>query len=48
MKALICRKFGPIENLELADVDDPKPGPDEVTIRVSAAGINFPDNFDTF
>ena len=44
LKALICKEFGPIENLELADIDDPKPGSDEVTIRVSAAGINFPDN----
>ncbi len=44
MKALICKEFGSIENLEIAEINDPHPGDDDVTIRVFSAGINFPDN----
>ena len=44
MKALICKEFGSIENLEISEINDPHPGDDEVTIRVFSAGINFPDN----
>ena len=44
MKALICEEFGPIKNLKVAEIDDPIPENDEVTIRVFSAGINFPDN----
>lgn len=29
--------------LRLEEVDDPAPGPGEVTVRVEAAGINFID-----
>jgi len=44
VKALICEEFGPIKNLKVAEIDDPIPENDEVTIRVFSAGINFPDN----
>lgn len=43
MKALVCREFGPIDSLAVLDVPDPVPGPGQVLIRVSAAGVNFPD-----
>jgi len=43
MKAVLCRKFGPPESLEIAEVDDPKPGPQEIVIGVRAAAITFPD-----
>jgi NADPH2:quinone reductase len=43
MRAVLCRKFGPPESLEVVDVDDPKPGPGEIVIRVRAAAITFPD-----
>lgn len=43
MKALICREYGPPENLRVQDMPNPRPGPGEVVIRVRAAGVNFPD-----
>ena len=38
----IARKGGP-EVLELREAPDPQPGPEEVRIRVRAAGVNFAD-----
>ena len=38
----ITRKGGP-EVLKLREAPDPQPGPDEVRIRVRAAGVNFAD-----
>lgn len=43
MKALLCREFGPIANLSLADIEEPQPGPDQVLIEVKAAALNYPD-----
>lgn len=43
MKAILCKDFGPIENLELATVDEPEVGDDTVLVDVLAAGVNFPD-----
>lgn len=43
MKAVICKEFGPIENLVVEDMPDPVPGPGEVVIDIKAAGVNFPD-----
>jgi NADPH2:quinone reductase len=43
MKAVVCRAFGPPESLEIVEVDDPKPGPQEIVIDVRAAAITFPD-----
>ncbi len=43
MKALICREYGPPENLSVQDIPDLQPGPGEVVVRVRAAGVNFPD-----
>lgn len=43
MKALICRAYGPPEDLSVQDVPDLVPGPGEVVVRVRAAGVNFPD-----
>ena len=43
MKALICREYGPPENLTVQDMPDLEPGPGEVVVRVRAAGVNFPD-----
>lgn len=31
------------EAVEVADVGEPEPGPDDVLIDVAAAGVNFPD-----
>ena len=43
MRAIQLTEFGGPEVLEMVDVDVPEPGPDEVLIRVSHAGINFAD-----
>jgi NADPH:quinone reductase-like Zn-dependent oxidoreductase len=40
MRAVIVNRYGGPENLELADIDDPKVGPDSVLVRVKAAGVN--------
>jgi NADPH2:quinone reductase len=44
MKALLCTRYGTPDDLELADIADPTPGPDEAVVRVKAAALNF---FDT-
>ncbi len=44
MKALICRAHGPPESLTVEEVPVPQPAPNEVQVRVRAAGINFPDS----
>lgn len=43
MRALICPQFGPPDVLEVQSLPTPKPGPDEVLLRVQAAGVNYPD-----
>lgn len=43
MRAIQVQEFGGPEVLELRDVPVPEPGPDEVLVRVSRAGINFAD-----
>jgi NADPH2:quinone reductase len=43
MRALVCKAFGPPEDLVLEEVDAPLPGPGQVRVDVHAAGINFPD-----
>lgn len=43
MKALLCKSYGPPENLVLEDVADPEAGENEVVVEVYAASLNFPD-----
>jgi NADPH:quinone reductase len=43
MKAVLCKSFGPPENLVLEDVPAPQPRPDEVLVDVHATALNFPD-----
>lgn len=43
MKAAVLKAFGGPENLELADVPDPVPGPGEVLLRVRACALNHLD-----
>ena len=43
MKALLCKAFGPAENLVLEDVPTPEPKTNEILLDVHAAGVNFPD-----
>ncbi len=44
MKAVLARTLGPPENLEIADIPVPEPGPGEVRVDLRAAALNF---FDT-
>jgi NADPH:quinone reductase len=43
MKAVMCKQWGPPEQLVVEDVPGRDPGPGEVRVRVRAAGVNFPD-----
>lgn len=43
MKALMITRFGGPEVLELQNVPDAHPGPDQVLINVEAGGLNFAD-----
>lgn len=43
MKALLCREYGPPENMTLAELPSPRPGPGQIVIAVKACGVNFPD-----
>jgi len=43
VRALVCRRYGPPEDLELAELPAPAPGPDEVLVQVRAAAANFAD-----
>jgi NADPH:quinone reductase len=43
MKAMLSRRVGGPETLELEELPDPKPGPGEVLLAVKACGVNYPD-----
>jgi NADPH2:quinone reductase len=43
MRAIQMTEFGGPEVLELAELPKPEPGPDEMLIRVTRAGLNFAD-----
>ncbi len=43
MRALVCKEFGPVENLVVEEIDDPVPGDNDIAFDVRAAGVNFAD-----
>ncbi|HWZ83483.1 MAG TPA: NADPH:quinone oxidoreductase family protein [Terriglobales bacterium] len=43
MKALVIPRFGGPEVLELQNIPDPQPGPEQVVVNVEAGGLNFAD-----
>ncbi|KAB2390458.1 quinone oxidoreductase family protein [Actinomadura montaniterrae] len=43
MQAIVVEQLGGPEELRIAERPDPRPGPGEISVRVSAAGVNFMD-----
>jgi len=43
MQAMLSRRVGGPESLELEELPDPKPGAGEVLLAVKACGVNYPD-----
>ncbi len=43
MKALVCNAFGPVESLQVSDLEPAALNDGQVRIDVHACGINFPD-----
>src|SRR5581483_2532223 len=44
MKALLCTRYGTPDDLEFADIAEPRPAPGEAVVKIAAAALNF---FDT-
>lgn len=45
MKAIICKKYGPPENLEIVEYKNPIPNDDEVLINIYATSVTDSDIF---
>lgn len=43
MKAIVCKTYGPPENLDLEEIDDPVAAENEAVVQVYSASLNFPD-----
>jgi NADPH2:quinone reductase len=43
MRAVVCKAFGPPEDLVVETVDDPVPGRGQLLVEVKAAPVVFPD-----
>ena len=43
MKAVLCKSYGPPEQLVLEETEDPSPATGEVLVDVHASAVNFPD-----
>ena len=43
MKAIVCNDFGPIQNIEYKNVNEPIIQDQSVIINVKSVGVNFPD-----
>lgn len=43
MRAAICHRYGPPENVELTELPNPVAGEGEIVVDVHAAAVNFPD-----
>lgn len=43
MKAVICKQFGPPEDLVIAEVNSPIAGEGQIVVDVKAAAVTFPD-----
>lgn len=44
MKRVVVERFGGPEVIKVVEAEDPRPGPNEVAVRVLAAGVSFTDS----
>jgi len=44
MRAVLCHRWGPVEDLTIEDVPAPTPAPGEVLIAVKATAVNYADS----
>ncbi len=40
MKAMVLKGYGGVDQLELREIAEPRPGPGEVQVKVAAASVN--------
>lgn len=45
MRAIVINELGGPDVLRLSDVNDPRPGPGELLVKVGAAGVNFIETY---
>lgn len=43
MKAMLCKHYGPPEDLTFEEIPNPKAGKGQIVVSVKACGVNFPD-----
>jgi NADPH2:quinone reductase len=43
MKAIVCKEFGPLENVGYIDIPDPVPGPKQVLVKIRVSSVGFMD-----
>jgi len=43
MRALVCKQYGPVDDLVVETLDDPAAAAGEIVVDIKAAGLNFPD-----
>lgn len=43
MKAIVCKEFGPLENVQYIDIPGPVPGPKQVLVKIRVSSVGFMD-----
>ncbi|MEU8139919.1 NADPH:quinone oxidoreductase family protein [Streptodolium elevatio] len=43
MRQVVCRSFGPVDDLRVEEAPDPTPGPGQVLVEVRASAVSFVD-----
>jgi len=43
MKAIVCKEFGPLEDVQYIDIPDPVPGPKQVLVKIRVSSVGFMD-----